>query len=513
MNMNIARIITATSLAVGLAGIASAAVNNPGAPFDIYVSGSTAYRSQVVAAEIVVAQAGLTTANGFGSNTVGSADSGTGGVASDSISTIHGVDSANNEIVFHNHFTGSVAGMVDLGTNNTTLSYISDTNTPAIGTATSSVTVDTTHAPEVAMCDCSAADSATVLASTGVNTAGKTASAAITAAGPIDGGTINGGSNGFVGSVDFQWIAGSLSGSPTTGTLGNITEDQAAVLFSTGQIPASYVTGNSADGSFALILVGRNEDSGTRVLGQAESWANGTGSKNGLGAGTKQWFVTQSGVALPQNASYSSLAGVSAGVTAIQLWPRFNWNGSNYTTSSAGGWALNTESGITWSTLGHSGYNGGGDVAAILESPNPVSTLGGLSNLGTSPVTSAAYSGAYLVTCIGAHDGAGILTNTHGANGTLLSYNGVGYSKANIENGTYTLWNFEHLYYLNGSQANSVTQVTNGTAIQADADAVADGLYNGTFGTSSTDVGIAGHILVGFPAMLNRGATAGSYIH
>jgi hypothetical protein len=499
-----------------LAGIASAAVNNPGAPYDIYVSGSTAYRSQVVSAEIVVAQAGLTSANGFGSNTVGSADSGTGGVTSDSISTIHGVDSANNEIVFHNHFTGSVAGMVDLGTNNTTLTYISDTNTPAIGTAASSVTVDTTHAPEVAMCDCAAADSATVLASTGVNAAGKTASAAITAAGPVNGGTINGGSNGFVGSVDFYWVAGSLSGSPTAGTLNNITQDQAQVLISTGQIPASFVTGNSTDGASALIYVGRNEDSGTRVAYQAEAWAYGTGNKSGLGASTKQWFVTQSGVALPQNASYSSLSGVSAGITSIQLWPRFNWNGSNYTTSSAGGWALNTESGITWSTLGHSGYNGGGDVAAILESPNPVTAtggLGGLSNLGNSPVTGAAYTGAYLVTCIGSHDGAGILTNTHGANGTPLSYNGVAYSKGNIENGTYALWNFEHLYYLTNSQGNSLTQVTNGSFIQADADALADGLYNGTFGTSSTDVGIAGNILVGFPAMLNRGATAGSYIH
>jgi hypothetical protein len=505
--MNILKKIAASAVAVSFAGIASAAVNNPGSPYDLYFSGSTAYRTQVVAAEISVLSAGLTTANGFASGTVpGSGVVGSSALASSAISIIHGVDANNNEIVIHNHWTGSVAGLTDLCTVNTADTFIPDSQAPAINTTgVTGLTATQTTAPEVAMADCAASDGAIILS--GANTAGKTASADITAAAPVNGG-VTAGSYGFVGSVDFEWLLGSIAtGAPTTSSpISNITQDNAEAILTEGYLPASFVTGNSADSTSALIFIGRNEDSGTRVAYQAESWANGTGSKYGLGATTTQWLVTQSGVSLPTNSGYSSLSGDSSGITAIQKWPRYNWNGSNYTTSSAGGWSLYTESGITWSALGHSGYNGGGDVAAILESPNPVTGLTGVPS---------GFSKAYIVTCIGAHDAASALTNSFGPNATALTYNGVTYSKANIENGSYALWNFEHLYYITQASgyANSLATVTNGTALQSVADAIADNLFNGTFGTSSTDVGIAGNLLIGYPAMLNRGVTAGSYLY
>src|SRR5580658_7720603 len=134
--MNIARLIAAGTLAVGLAGIASAQVNNPGAPYDIYVSGSTAYRSQVVTSEYAVASAGLTTANGFASGTVpgsgytSSAAWSFSNLQGQSVSVIHGVDANNNEIIIHNHFTGSTAGLTDLSTDNTTVAQITDAVTP-----------------------------------------------------------------------------------------------------------------------------------------------------------------------------------------------------------------------------------------------------------------------------------------------------------------------------------------------------------------------------------------------
>jgi hypothetical protein len=498
--MKIARIIAAGSLAACLASLAQAAIT------DIYVSGSTAYRSQVVSAEITVATAGITGA-GFSAGTqpgeayTASTAFSLSNLQGQSISVIHGFDASGNEIVFHNHFTGSTAGLCDLANNNTAVTFISDANSsfPAVGTTAVGLTADGTAAPVVTMSDCAYTDAATVLSSTGINAAGKTAAANITSAAPVEGG-VAAGAAGFVGSVDFEWVLGSVSGPATASPIANITQDVAQALLSDGFVPGNYVTGNSTDVNAAITFVGRNEDSGSRVLYQAASWAYGTGNKFGLGAGTTQYLVTQSGVALPQNASYSSLAGTSAGITAVQKWPRFNWNGSNYTTSSAGGWALNTESAITWATLGHSGYNSGGDVAAILESPNPVTgvtgTPGGLSKI-------------YLVTCIGSHDAASALTNSFGANATALTYNGVAYSKANIENGNYALWNFEHLYYLTNGAPNAVAS---GSVVQADADAVADVLYNGTFGTSSTDVGIAGNIVSTFPVMANRTATAGSYL-
>jgi len=506
--MNIARIIAAGSLAVGFAGIASAQVNNSGAPYDIYFSGSTAYRSQVVTAEIAVASAGLTPANGFTAGT----QPGEGYTATtafsvstltgQSISVIHGVDANNNEIIFHNHFTGSTAGCVDLATNNTTLTQIPDSATPAIGATAVGLSASTTAAPEVAMSDCLYTDAATVLGSSGDNTAGKNAGVTVGNSGMIEGGVLAS-AVGYVGSVDFEWVLGSVASTAPQADITNITQDNAAALLSLGYIPETYLTGNTADSSGVVVVIGRNEDSGTRVLYQSESWANGTGNKFGLGAATVQWLVTQSGVALPTSSGYSSLAGDASGITAIQKWPKYNYNGSNYTTSSAGGWSLYTESSITWATLGHSGYNSGGDVAAILESPNPVTTLTG----GPS-----GFSNVYIVTCIGTHDAAGALTNTFGPNATALKYNGVAYSKANIENGSYPLWNFEHLYYLTGSQPNSMATINNGAAIQADADAVAEALYNGTFGSSSTDVGIAGNLVQGYPAMTARSQSAGAYL-
>jgi hypothetical protein len=497
--MKIAKIIAAGSLAAGLASLASAST------VDIYVSGSTAYRSQTVTAEESIAQAGLT-----GGAVIATADNGTAGVTSDGISSIRGMDAHGNAIVFHNHFTGSVAGMCDLGNANTTLTFISDASTPNIGSAnTTSVATDTTNFPEISMCDCAYTDAVQVLSGPGVNTAGKNAAKAITAAAPVDGGTLNGGPGGYVGSVDFEWLLGSTSGPATQGTISNITQDVAEALLSSGQIDAAYVTGNTNDANSAIIMVGRNEDSGTRVLTQGESWANGTGNNHGVGATMVQWIVTQHGVTLPANSGYSSLSGNAGGVTAIQQWPQFN-------SGTSVGWSLYTESNITWATAGHSGYNGGGDVAAILESPNPVTTLSGLSNLGSEDYDGLGsnFTGAYIVSCIGTHDGAGVLTNGSGANGKLLTYNGVAYSKANIEAGIYPLWNFEHLYYLtNGTSTNSVNVVASGSIIKTDADALADALFNGTFGTSATDVGIAGNIIFNnYPAMFSRGQTAGSYL-
>jgi hypothetical protein len=511
--MNIARIIMAGSLAVTLATFASAQVNNPGSPYDIYVSGSTAYRTQVVNAEITVASAGLTVANGFAAGTQpgeGYTNAGVFALATlqgAGVSVIHGVDANNNEIIIHNHWTGSTAGLTDLSNNNVTVTYITDAATPAINNTATGLAAGATTAPEISMSDCVYTDVATVLASTGDNAAGKAAGLVVGAANPVDAGVVAG-PHGWVGSVDFEWVLGSISGPATVGAFSNITQDNAEVLLTNGSIGANFITGNAGDAGSVAILIGRNEDSGTRVLTQAESWAYGTSNKFGLGAGTNQYLVTQNGVALPQNSGYSSLSGVAGGITAIQKWPRYNWNGANYTTAAAGGWNLYTETapfpGITWATLGHSGYNGGGDVAAILESPNPV--------LATAVAgVPAPFTQVYIVTCIGTHDAAGALTNAVGPNATALSYNGVPYTLANIENGSYALWNFEHCYYLNGGQPNAMNTIANGAAIKADADALADALYNGTFGVNPTDVGIAGNLVNGFPAMTGRSTTAGSY--
>jgi len=195
MHMKLVKTIAAATLAVGLAGVASAQVNNSGAPYDIYVTGSTAYRSQVVNEELLVAAAGLTVANGFAPGTApATADNGTSGVGKDSISAIHGVDANNNEIIIHNHFSGSVAGTVDLCQANATVTWIPDSSVPAIGAAntTGVAASNTGNAPYLAMADCAFTDSATVLLSSGVNSTGRTAGNAINAAAPTDAGVTAG---------------------------------------------------------------------------------------------------------------------------------------------------------------------------------------------------------------------------------------------------------------------------------------------------------------------------------
>jgi hypothetical protein len=489
--MNIARIIAAGSLAVGLAGITSAAVNNPGAPYIIHVSGSTAFRSQYTTSEIASLTAGLTVANGFAAGTLpGEGTYKSSFTVKDTYTCIHGVDAANNEVVFINHWTGSVAGVVDLAQANL-INFIPVANVPAIGVNAVNLPTTETAAPLLAMADCAASDAATVLKSAGVNTAGKTASSAITAAGMTDSGTIAG-PVGFVSTVDFEWFMGANSAAAPAIT--NVTQDNAEALLSGGVLPAQYLTGNTADNATAVFYVGRNEDSGTRVLYQAESWAYGTGAATGLGATTKQFMIKQAIAGYPANVGYSSLAAETGNIVDFQVWP--------------GNWGMNTKPTIIWAAPGHSGYNGGGDVEAVLQSPNPVAALPSTSGF-TSPVTGAAYTGQVFVTCIGTADAASLI-----GHGTALTYNGVTYHKTNIENGTYPLFNFEHAYYiLGGTAANSLAVVGNGAAIQATLDSVSDGVYNGTFGAADTDAGIAGNIAVTFPAILNRGKTAGSYIH
>jgi len=489
--MNIARIIAAGTLALGLAGLASAQVNNPGNPYIIHVSGSTAFRSQYTTGEIAALTAGLTVANGFAAGTV----PGTGTYkpafsVKDTYTVVHGVDANNNEIVFLNHWTGSVAGVVDLGQANS-IAFIPVANIPAINVQALNLPTTENAVPLMAMADCAASDCAIVCKSTGANAAAKAAGVAISGAGMSDAGVLAGAA-GFVSTVDFEWFMGANAAAAPA--ISNITQDNASALLSGGVLPAQYMTGVAADGAIAAFYVGRNEDSGTRVLYQAESWANGTGSAAGLGASTKQFMIKQAIAGYPANVGYSSLAAEAGNIVDFQIWP--------------GAWGMNTKPTISWAAAGHSGYNGGGDVEAVLQSPNPVAALPTTATF-TSPVTGAAYTGQVFLTCIGTADGAALI-----GHGTALTYNGVTYHKTNIENGTYPLFNFEHSYYiLGGTAANSLAVVANGAAIKLALDTCADAVYNSGLGAADTDAGICGSVAVTFPAILNRGKAAGSYIH
>jgi hypothetical protein len=470
MQMKLIKTLAAGSLALGFAGSALAVT-------DVYVCGSTAFRSAVVTAEIDVLG---------GAANVATAESDTKAVTATTISDVSGTDAGNNAIVFHNHWTGSVAGVTDI-TNSNPLSYIDDSLLGGAGSNVQNAAASDNVIPQVAMSDNVYTDTVTVLS--GSNTTGKNFAKNI--GGLTDGGTLG---EPAVAVVTFQWELGANVVAPSTSSL-NITQDVASYLLSNGSIPLSVVDGNQADSGNFLLYVGRNEDSGTRVLYQGESWGAGLSPKV-IGSGTVQWMAEQSttpggaatATGYPTSSTGAGYPSISAtgGITAIKKWP--------------GSWTLNTETAVTWGILaGHSGYNGGGDVAAILSSPNPNLGLT-FTNAADANSLGATYNSAtsniYLVTLIGTHDAASI------TGGTLLTYNGVGISDNNIETGEYALWNYEHLYYL--STLSGIPQTA--------ANELADELYN------FTEAQYGGSPAAGSPGiplgsmLITRGQAAGAQI-
>jgi hypothetical protein len=118
---------------------------------------------------------------------------------------------------------------------------------------------------------------------------------------------------------------------------------------------------------------------------------------------------------------------------------------------------MNTNTNISWTVNSHYGYIGGGDVANVLAASNPTTVI---------PVGApAGTTNAYMIGYLGINDGGTIVAN----HGLLLSFNGVPYSAANVQNGLYTFWSYEHTYLLPSTPAD-VTTVANG---------IADVIFNG----------------------------------
>jgi hypothetical protein len=196
------------------------------------------------------------------------------------------------------------------------------------------------------------------------------------------------GSSGIVGVVSFNWI-----GSKNI-PAGNLTAQIANLLLLNGTAPLALLTGNAADSTNGVYLIGRNKDSGTRLSALSE-----------VGYGTVN----------PVNQYQFSAT------NQIQLYP------------------IETIDGISSGYLGNSGYSSGGTLAALF-----TNTLApGSSLLVDTNGTASAYTGTnYLVGYAGTSDANG-QTN----NGLVkLTYNGVAASTNSIIQGQYTFWGFEHLY-------------------------------------------------------------------
>jgi hypothetical protein len=497
--MKLLKTLTVGLLAAASFGTASAAVTT------LHIAGSTAFRNGATAAIIDYLSSNLAPGSSHvyalysSSSPTSTAILGAGAAlfANGTVGT-----SGNATIVIETYWTGSLAGVVDVvaDNNNTTSAYIDPsgldstalsainastgyaTTSPyggGAGVASSHITTST-GVPDVAFSDSYQGTIAKELA-TGSFASGTTSiggytsiSALATACASgkiIDSGTsANAGGAGFVGIVPFQWVMGNVSDSSVVSAVTNIGQQTARGLITNGYVPQSYLTGGSGtnDTSNYFYLVGRNEDSGTRIGALSES-------QFGVNNSPIQFQVTGNPV--------SSLA--------------------KYPVT-----ALNTEPGIVWNTTGHSGYASGGNVASALEATENSAALPAFTGQSSENT-----GGSYLIGYVGATDANSAIK----AGGHALSYNGVpllsynGTTSENlaaVQNGQYTFWTYEHVYRLASISSTTLGNIADGIADNVyltDADVASDGTHQGTSGS------IAGGILdnASSPVLVFRNAVEG----
>jgi hypothetical protein len=217
-----------------------------------------------------------------------------------------------------------------------------------------------------------------------------------------------------VGAVTFQFVKN--VGAPAG--LTNMTPLLAQALWANGSLPLSMWTGKPTDTSL-VYATGRDPDSGTRKVTFLE-----TGIQNYVTGVTPSTVLQYE----PTNGSGQVNRNNTGTITGVTPWP------------------VDTVDGVTFD-VGDAGYSSGGDLAQAMKTATSPS-LTFVTYLGLADATTAITGGA-----------------------TSLTWNGVAYSDAGIENGQYTFWAYEQLGYL----PTYGTTSANGKAV---ADALAQNIIN-----------------------------------
>jgi len=217
----------------------------------------------------------------------------------------------------------------------------------------------------------------------------------------------------------------------------NITPQLAQYLFGSGAAPLSFFTGLATDRNKVVFATGRNLDAGQRFVAQAESGI-------GIYGTVKQYKATFSGQS-------TDAAGYKFGgtVTSQQLFE------------------IQTTSGVSSQFLGNGGVDTGKNLAPYLTAPltaNAYTLNNTLQSVDENGVASPITAG-YYVSYLTPQDGD--VAVSHGA--TELKWNGVPYSVANVAEGRYTFWTYEHLFFRNSL---AVSQDPSDVVIKAFADAL-----------------------------------------
>jgi hypothetical protein len=458
---------------LSIGALAAAAANTPASAATLHIVGSTAFRASVTQAIFqVLGGAPLTVG---GTTTVNYATN-KGGGAVNVLGSSYGVfQSADGTMTVETYWTGSLAGVVDLVATTTDPFPSPNQTVPAMQLSTTGGTlgsgyVKETVAPDIAMSDSFFGSISQEIATSsfsgavGTYTTPSALAAAIKGSALKDGGT----TRGPVGIVPFEFITGNITAA-TTGSatvspsFTNITSTVAQNLIA-GPTPVSLSTGNPSDKNSYMYLIGRNEDSGTRidtfaVAGQTVNPTNGVFQEQVAFANNQQAESTSTTTANPTGGytpSYSP--GTPGGTQAIATVAVSEAAGSTPKGVSFGGAntdafpveQLNTEPNIGWGLQGHSGYIAGGDVANVLSAFNSQTTLVVPAN-----APSENTGNVYYVGYVGLADATKVLY------GTELQYNGVKATPATIANGSYNLWSMEHYYYKSTLSSTVTTLSTN----------------------------------------------------
>ena len=254
------------------------------------------------------------------------------------------------------------------------------------------------------------------------------------------------GTAGRVACVPFQWVFSNN----TPGTTGltpptNITQQLADQIIGAGYAPQSLFTGTTGTGDLhnVFFFTGRNEDSGTRIGYLQES-------QFGVTATPVQWYFGGS--------NYENGTSPTNSIATSQPFPIV---------------ALNTEPNIKWNTIGHSGYASGADITTFLK----VAQTGALTfsthvvagqTKSYRPSDMLSTDAGWFLASLGLTDAAGV--TAAGGSSLGLKYNGVAYSPAATQSGSYTHWEYEHCYRL---KTNAVA------GVNAFIDNIADLIYSG----------------------------------
>jgi len=375
---------TKTILMAGILSLAIGSLAN--ATTVVRFTGSTAFRANTQKAIVhtfdsLPLAAGLSDINGSGDS-------------------IFSGNIGGNPVIVKCHWTGSEAGVQAVAKPTVTVSFLPDS---AVATATQ-ITNGSTYAgfhtltsgdlstypnvnesANVALADAWQASSAYYGVSKGYAT--------------LTGG--NSYAGGVVGVVTFKWLA-----SPNA-TITDITGKQAQVLYSSGYLPQSQFTGNTADDSKYIYAIGRDSGSGTRLTMVTE-----------IGFGSLQNCVQYD----PQTAANAEVSGTGVTIDHMAI------------------------------LSGTAGYASGGPLVKAIANTGPVDTVNG------GNVTIVGYAGQ--TDADGAGQGIAAGAKELSYNGVLLGSMSVDANVQKIIEGKYTFWGYEHLYY-NGLTGISKTVADN----------------------------------------------------